>query len=45
MIRNIALFLAAPFFALGYIMALPFAGLYNFTKLAVETRQKKRAIK
>ncbi len=43
-VRNIALFLAAPFIALSYIIALPIVGLYTFAKLAVEAWQKKRAI-
>jgi len=42
--RNIALFLAAPFIALSYIIALPIVGFYTFAKLAVEAWQKKRAI-
>ena len=41
---NIFLFLAAPFIALSYIIALPIVGLYTFAKLAVEAWQKKRAI-
>jgi len=43
-VRNIALFLAAPFIALLYIIALPIVGFYTFAKLAVEAWQKKRAI-
>ena len=43
-VRNIALFLAAPFIALSYIIALPIVGFYTFAKLAVEAWQKKRAI-
>jgi DNA-binding NtrC family response regulator len=41
---NIFLFLAAPFIALSYVIALPIVGLYTFAKLAVEAWQKKRAI-
>ena len=40
---NILLFLAAPFIALSYVIALPVVGLYTFAKLAVEAWQKKRA--
>ena len=40
---NILLFLAAPFIALSYVIALPIVGLYTFAKLAVEAWQKKRA--
>ena len=40
---NILLFLASPFIALSYIIALPLVGFYHFAKLAVEARQKKRA--
>ena len=43
-VRNILLFLAAPFIALSYIIALPIVGFYTFAKLAVEAWQKKRAI-
>lgn len=43
-VRNILLFLAAPFIALSYIIALPVVGFYTFAKLAVEVWQKKRAI-
>ena len=41
--RNIGLFLAAPFIALGYVIALPAVGFYMFAKLAYEAWQKKRA--
>jgi CheY-like chemotaxis protein len=34
--KNIGLFFAAPFIALGYIIALPFVGFYLFAKLAYE---------
>ena len=43
-VSNILLFLAAPFIALSYIIALPIVGLYTFAKLAAEAWQKKRAI-
>jgi len=42
-VSNILLFLAAPFIALSYVIALPVVGLYTFAKLAVEAWQKKRA--
>jgi DNA-binding NtrC family response regulator len=42
-VSNILLFLAAPFIALSYVIALPIVGLYTFAKLAVEAWQKKRA--
>jgi DNA-binding NtrC family response regulator len=42
-VRNILLFLAAPFIALSYVIALPIVGFYTFAKLAVEAWQKKRA--
>jgi DNA-binding NtrC family response regulator len=40
--RNAGLFLAAPFIALGYIIALPAVGFYMFAKLGYEAYQKKR---
>ena len=40
-IKNIALFIAAPFIALGYIIVLPFMGLYMFIRLAIEAAHKK----
>lgn len=43
-ITNILLFLASPFIALSYIIALPIVGFYHFAKLAIEARQKKRAL-
>jgi len=43
--RNVGLFLAAPFIALGYIIALPAVGFYMFGKLGYEAYQKKRAAK
>jgi len=43
-ITNILLFLASPFIALSYIIALPIVGFYHFAKLAVEALQKKRAV-
>ena len=41
--RNIGLFLAAPFIALGYVIALPAVGFYMCVKLGYEAWQKKRA--
>ena len=38
--KNIGLFFAAPFIALGYIIALPFVGFYMFAKLAYEAYKK-----
>jgi DNA-binding NtrC family response regulator len=43
--RNIALFLAAPFIALGYVIALPAVGFYMFAKLGLEAYRKNRAAK
>ena len=34
--RNVGLFFASPFIALGYVIALPFVGFYQFAKLAHE---------
>ena len=39
--KNIGLFFAAPFIALGYIIALPFVGFYQFAKLAYEAYKNK----
>jgi len=41
--RNVALFFAAPFIALGYVIALPFVGFFMFAKLALEARAKRHA--
>jgi hypothetical protein len=43
-VTNILLFLASPFIALSYIIALPIVGFYHFAKLAIEALQKKRAV-
>jgi len=40
--KNVGLFLAAPFIALGYIIALPFVGLYMIAKLSKEALDEKR---
>ena len=39
--RNVGLFFASPFIALGYIIALPFVGFTMFTKLALEAYAKR----
>ncbi|MDH3923527.1 MAG: response regulator [Xanthomonadales bacterium] len=43
-IKNILMFLAAPFIALSYVIALPIVGFYTFATLAIEAWKKKRAI-
>ena len=43
-ITNILLFLASPFIALSYIIALPIVGFYHFGKFAMEALRKKRAL-
>ena len=43
-ITNILLFLASPFIALSYIIALPIVGFYHFAKFAMEALRKKRAL-
>ena len=40
MAKNIGLFFAAPFVALGYVIALPFVGFFMITKLAIEAHAK-----
>jgi len=40
MVKNIGLFFAAPFVALGYVIALPFVGFFMITKLAIEAHGK-----
>ena len=39
--KNIGLFFASPFIALGYVIALPFVGMYMFVKLGREAFIKK----
>jgi len=39
--KNIGLFFASPFIALGYVIALPFVGFYMFVKLGREAFIKK----
>lgn len=41
--KNIGLFFAAPFIALGYVIALPFVGIYMIAKLSKEAIDEKRA--
>ncbi len=43
--KNVGLFFASPFIALGYVIALPFVGFYQFIKLAREAQAKKKAAK
>lgn len=45
MAKNVGLFFASPFIALGYVIALPFVGAYQFFKLAREAHAKKQAEK
>jgi CheY-like chemotaxis protein len=39
--KNVGLFFAAPFIALGYIVALPFVGFYMFAKLGYQAYAKR----
>jgi CheY-like chemotaxis protein len=41
--KNVSLFFAAPFIALGYVIALPFVGFYMIAKIGKEAIQEKRA--
>lgn len=41
--KNIGLFIAAPFIALAYVIALPALGFYMFAKLGKEAWDKKRS--
>jgi DNA-binding NtrC family response regulator len=41
--KNVGLFFAAPFIALGYVIALPFVGFYMIAKLSKEALQEKWA--
>jgi DNA-binding NtrC family response regulator len=43
--KNVGLFFAAPFVALGYVIALPFVGFYMFAKLGREAYIKKQMTK
>lgn len=42
-LKNIVLFLLAPFIALAYIIALPMVGTYMFINLAIELVHKRYA--
>jgi CheY-like chemotaxis protein len=42
--RTTGMLIAAPFLALGYIIALPFVGFYQFAKLAHEAYTKKHPL-
>jgi len=44
-IKNVGLFFASPFIALGYVIALPFVGFYMFAKLGHEAYTKKQMTK
>ena len=44
-IKNVGLFFASPFIALGYVIALPFVGFYTFAKLGREAYAKKQSSK
>ena len=41
--KNVSLFFAAPFIALGYVIALPFVGFYMIAKISKEAIEEKRA--
>lgn len=45
MAKNVGLFFASPFIALGYVIALPFVGFYMFAKLGREAWTKKHLSK
>ena len=45
MAKNVGLFFASPFIALGYVIALPFVGFYMFAKLGREAWAKKQQTK
>jgi len=40
LVKNIGLFFAAPFIALGYVVALPFVGFFMISRLAMEAHRK-----
>ena len=44
-LKNVGLFFASPFIALGYVIALPFVGFYMFVKLGREAYAKKQLSK
>ncbi len=41
--RNVGLFFASPFIALGYVIALPFVGFTMIARLALEAHAKRHA--
>jgi DNA-binding NtrC family response regulator len=41
-LKDVGLFFASPFIALGYVIALPFVGFYMFAKLGLEAYAKKQ---
>jgi hypothetical protein len=41
--KNVTLFFAAPFIALGYVIALPVVGFYMIAKISKEAIKEKRA--
>ena len=40
LVKNVGLFFAAPLIALGYVIVLPFAGLFMLSRLAMEAHRK-----
>lgn len=44
-LKDVGLFFASPFIALGYVIALPFVGFYMFAKLGLEAYSKKQSTK
>ena len=40
LVKNIGLFFSAPFIALGYVIAMPFVGLFMLSRLAMEAHRK-----
>jgi DNA-binding NtrC family response regulator len=44
-LKDVGLFFASPFIALGYVIALPFVGFYMFAKLGLEAYSKKQTTK
>ncbi|MGD8347547.1 MAG: hypothetical protein PVI83_09895 [Lysobacterales bacterium] len=42
-IVNVLLFLASPFIALSYLVALPVVGFFQFSRSLLESRQKKNS--
>ena len=44
-VKNVSLFFAAPFIALGYVFALPVYGSYKMGQIACEAYKKRRETK